>query len=199
MAFGAKLISKLHTVGFADLTVSGRYALLDASFVVSLQGGVKLPLWYEAQPDNDGAPLGTGDVDFEAHLLVGKSLFPLSAYLTSSIGYRCRTGELHDQVVFSAELGYSANRFLTKVTLDGVRSTITPPDLAGQPVTTPLPGGGGAVPNVIEGDQNIFKVSPSVTYKLNPSIALQGELFHTFAGKNTVAGTTYSFVIVLTK
>lgn len=77
MAFGAKLISKLHTVGFADLTVSGRYALLDAPFVVSLQGGVKQPLGYEEQPDNDGAPLGTGDGDFEAHLLVGKSLFPL--------------------------------------------------------------------------------------------------------------------------
>ena len=100
------IISKLHTVGFADLTVSGRYALLDASFVVSLQGGVKLPLGYQEQPDNDGAPLGTGDVDFEGHLLVGKSLFPIPAYLTGSIGYRCRTGELHDQV-----LGYSAGDF----------------------------------------------------------------------------------------
>jgi len=41
---------------------------------------------------------------------------------------------------------------LVKVAFDDLRSTFTPPDIAGQPVTTPLPGGGGAFPNVIQGD-----------------------------------------------
>ncbi|MFQ5650910.1 MAG: hypothetical protein ACE5IY_13290 [bacterium] len=185
-------IATLYTIGLSDLSLLGKFALLNGSFALSLQGGLKLPLGYEEKPSDDGAPLGTGVVDFEGHLLVGKSLYPLPAYLTGSVGYRHRTNELHDQLLATAEAGYTAGRFLIKVTVDALMSTIAPPDLVGQPVVSPLPGGGGALPNIIVGDQDIFKISPSLIYRLTSKWAVQGEVLHIYAGKNTVAGTIYS-------
>ncbi len=192
-------IATLYTTGFSDLSLLGRYALWQGSFALSFQGGVKLPLGYEEKPADDGAPLGTGDIDLEGHLLLGKSLHPLPAYLTGSIGYRHRTDELHDQILLNAEAGYTAGKFLFKVTFDGLMSTITPPDIVGQPVMSPLPGGGGALPNIIVGDQDIFKISPSIIYNFTEDWGVQGEVLHIFAGKNTVAGTIYSFGIILQK
>lgn len=191
-------IATLHTVGLSDLSVAGRYAFLNGPFALSFQGGMKIPLGYEDKPADDGSPLGTGDVDLEGHLLFGQSLFPHPAYLTGSIGYRWRTGPLHDQILVTAEGGYSIGRVLIKVSFDGLKSTIAPPDIVGQPVTTPLPGGGGALPNIIEGDQDIFKINPSVIYNLTDRIAAQGEILHIVAGKNTVAGTTFSLAFIVT-
>ncbi len=187
----------LNTVGFADLAVSGRYAILAEPVVVSLQGGFKFPLGYEKKPDNDGAPLGTGDVDVEGHLLFGASLYPLPIYLTTGIGYRHRGGPLHDEIVYSAEVGYNLDKFLFKVNIDGIQNTTTPPDLAGMPVVTPLPGGGGVLPSVIVGDQHITKISPSIIYSLRKGLAIQGEILHVLAGTNTTSGTMFSLGFVI--
>ncbi|MCG8606280.1 hypothetical protein MJD09_15005 [bacterium] len=173
--------------------------MLDRPLVLSFQGGIKIPLGYEKAPSDDGPPLGTGKLDLESHLLIGKSLFPIPAYVTTSVGYRWRSGALHDQVLFTAEGGYSFGRVLVKVNLDALKSTIAPPDIVGQPVTTPLPGGGSAFPNIIQGDQDIFKFSPSIIVNLSNRIAIQGEILHTIAGKNTVAGTIYSFGVIYTR
>ncbi len=78
----------IHTQGLADLSISVRYALLNGPFVLSYQTGIKLPLGYEEGPADDGPPLGTSKIDFEGHLLIGKSLFSLPAYLTASVGFR---------------------------------------------------------------------------------------------------------------
>lgn len=188
-----------HTQGVSDLALSGRYALLDGSFMLSYQAGIEIPLGYEAAPGNDGPPLGTGNVDFVNHLLIGKSLFPFPAYLTGGVGYRWRSGAWHDQILFTAEGGYSFGSVLVKVTFDGLKSTVAPPDILGQPVTTPLPGGGGALPNIIQGDQDIFKISPTIIVNLTKQIALQGEFLHIYAGKNTVSGTIYSLGLIYTK
>ena len=53
--------------------------------------------------------------------------------------------------------------------------------------------------NIIQGDQDIFKISPSIIVNLTKSIALQGEILHIFAGKNTVSGTIFSLGIIYSK
>jgi len=185
--------------GLSDLSFLLRYRVLAEPLVLSLQGGFKVPLGYDSKPANDGPPLGTGEVDEEINLLLGRSLHPLPMYLTGGIGYRWRNGPLHDQVSFSIEAGYSAGKFLFKAVLDGIKSTVPPPDIEGQPVVTPIPGGGGALPNIIIGDQDVFKVSPAVIYNLQPGLALQAEALHIFAGKNTVRGTIFSLGVVVSK
>ncbi|MFQ5675107.1 MAG: hypothetical protein ACE5G1_04360 [bacterium] len=192
-------IVKLHTTGLSDFSILGRYSILNGGLALSLQGGFKLPLGYDSNPADDGAPLGTGKVDYELNLLVGKSLYPAPAYLTGGVGYRRRTGALSDQILISAEVGVTAGKFLLKTTFDGLRSTKAPPDIVGQPVVSPLPGGGGALPNIIVGDQDIFKISPSVIYKLAGNFSVQGEVLHIVAGKNTVAGTIISLGFILEK
>lgn len=189
----------LFTTGLADLALFGRYALITNPVALSLQGGVKLPLGYEKRPNNDGAPLGTGDLDYEGQILFGASLYPGPIYFTSGIGYRIRTGPLHDEIVYSAEIGYTKNRFLFKINLDGIQNTSTPPDFIGMPVVTPLPGGGGVVPSVIVGDQHILKISPSIIFNFKDHLAIQGELLHVISGKNTVSGSILSLALIISK
>lgn len=136
----------VHTNGFADLSLSLRYALLVSPLALSLQGGTKMPLGYDKSPSNDGPPLGTGKVDGELHVLAGKSLYPLPLYLTAALGYRGRGGRLHDEILYAVEVGYTADRLHFKVGLDGVENRRAPPDIYGRPVVTPLPGGGGVCP-----------------------------------------------------
>jgi len=186
------------TTGFSDLSLSGRYAILNQPFVLSIQSGIKIPLGYAQRPDNDGSPLGTGDVDLEGHLFFGKSLHPLPAYFTMSFGYRFRGGLLQDEILSSAEVGYNFGRFLFKVNLDVIRNRSAPPDLAGMTVVTPLPGGGGVLPSVIVGDQHTTKLSPAIIYQLRDNYALQIEALNILAGKNTTNGTIYSIGLVIT-
>ena len=185
------------TSGLSDLSIAGRYLLYDDSVVLSLQGGFKLPLFYDARPDNSGSPLGTSDIDLEALLLIGKSLQSQPLYVTGGIGYRHRTGPLHDELLFNAEIGYQLGRLLLKLNLDGIHNTTTPPDLAGLTVVTPLPGGGGVVPSVVVGDQHILKISPAIIFDVNDKLAIQAEAMHIFAGKNTVNGSIYSLGVIL--
>ncbi len=187
------------TAGPADLYLASKVGLWARPVVLSLQAGIKVPLGYDAKPANDGPPLGTGHVDLDLQWLVGASLHPLPGYVTGALGYRYRSGPLHDEWFFSLEAGLSARRFLFKVNLDGLKNTVPPPDIVGQPVTTPLPGGGGALPNIIIGDQDIFKISPSVIYYLRPRWVIQTEALHIFAGKDTISGTIYSLGVVVVR
>ena len=163
-----------------------------------MQSGVKVPLGYDDQPDNDGPRLGSGDLDAEIHLLVGRSLHPLHAYVSGGVGYRRRGGRLNDEVLYAVEGGYAKGPLLFKTMLDGVMNTKAPPDIYGRPVVTPLPGGGGALPDLVVGDQDVFKVIPALIYTLRPGLSLQAELIHTLAGKNTLSGTQLAVGVVLT-
>ncbi len=186
------------TSGFSDLSIAGRYLLHDGFAILSFQGGIKLPLFYTSRPNNSGSPLGSGDIDLDALFLLGKSFQSQPLYLTGGIGYRYRGGALHDELLFTAEVGYKIKQFLFKVNLDGIRNTTTPPDLAGITVVTPLPGGGGVVPSVIVGDQHLTKISPAIILDISPKLAVQAEILHVFDGKNTVNGSIYSLGIILT-
>jgi hypothetical protein len=185
------------TTGFGDLELKARLGILtDGPVVVSLQPLVKIPL-YKNDAGHPGPALGTGDVDIEAKLLAGSSFHPLPYYLTGGIGYRHRTGKLHDEVVFNAEAGATFEKLNLKLEFRGVKNTNTPPDIYGGPIQLPLPGGGGVVPVRLFGDQDYVKLIGEVVYKLSDRVGFSGGIFHMLHGKNIVAGTTYQIGLVL--
>ena len=185
------------TVGPGDLTLSLRHILRAEPAVFSAQVGIKLPLGYEMEPASGGPSLGTSKVDAEAHLLVGKSLHPLPFYFTAGLGYRRRGGMLNDEVAYTSEVGFTSGPALFKFNIHGIDNTSEPPDIAGQTVVTPLPGGGGVLPDLVIGDQNVLKLNPGLVYSLGNGLALQGDVFYVAAGKNSLSGTSYSLSLVL--
>jgi hypothetical protein len=171
---------RLTNQGLGDLWVSLRAPVSVKPFAAAFQGGVKIPL-YE-QPKDEGfltvPPLGTGAADAEIGLYLGKSLYPLNAYVSGGIAYRFRGGDVHDEIPFNIEGGYTLGRLFAKVRLEGVRNT-------------EKPGG-----SVIAGDENYLKLSPTISYSLTDHVVLAFEAFHILTGKNTLAGTTYSLAVV---
>ena len=119
-----------------------------------------------------------------------------SFYGSTGLGYRRRGGRVNDELLFNLEVGRRAGRLLLKLAFDGVRSTAEPPDIYGQTVVLPLPGGGGTLPDLVIGDQHIAKVNPAIACSIGPRLAIQADLFHTLSGTNTLLGTTYSFAVV---
>jgi len=185
------------TSGFSDLRLSAKFGIFEGPLVLSLQGGVMVPMGYSIKPDNNGPRLGNGEVNVEGHLLFGSSFYPLPMYFSGSVGFRHRNGLLHDEMIFTGELGLTLGRFFFKTYVEVLRNVVTPPDIYGQRVETPLPGGGGVVPDVIIGDQHLTKIIPSVSYQLSQILALQLEIIQPIAGKNTLNGITYAFGIVI--
>jgi hypothetical protein len=184
------------TTGFADMRLLAVYGIMLEPVALSFALGPKIPMGYSQEPENDGPKLGTGYVDLESYLSVGTSLYPVPAYVSSSIGYRVRGGQFNDEMYLSVEAGYTIGSFFFKAFAEFIRSTVTPPDLYGGTIISPLPGGGGTLPTIYAGDQDISKILPSVTYYFNSGFGIQAEINHVFAGKNTLAGTTYSLGIV---
>ena len=184
---------KIITSGFSDLRTLGRLALLRRSLVISLQSGTKVPMGYKIIDMIDAPNLGTGKVDGEISLLSGYSFWPNPLFVTGGMGYRWRGGPVHDEYIYNAEVGYFLEKFGIKLALDGVKNTQTPPDIYGQTVVTPLPGGGGALPPAALGnDEDYLKIIPEISYKVYQKWYLQLGLIHITSGKNVESGTTYS-------
>ncbi len=187
------------TTGFADMRLLGVYGIMTAPIAISIAAGPKIPMGYSKSPENDGPALGTGYVDIEGYLTLGASLHPVPAFVSTAIGYRARGGRYNDEMYFNVEAGLTLGNFFFKTFLELIRSTVTPPDIYGQTIVSPLPGGGGTLPNAIVGDQDISKILPSITYYIKEGIGIQAEINHIFAGKNTLSGTTYSLGLVFFK
>jgi len=175
--------------GLSDLSLGLRYPLRTGPLPVSVQGAVRLPLGYDNRPENGGPPLGSGRVDLEGLLLVGLSLYPFPGYMTGGAGYRVKTGDLDDEVVFSVEAGASWRRLMGRVGLDGLYSTSDPPNLAAS-------GGGRVSSAVAVTNQDILKLTPGISFSFSDEVSLVAETFHILSGKNTVTGTTYSLGVV---
>jgi hypothetical protein len=174
------------TGGLSDLTASGRYLLIGGATPVSVQGGLKLPLGYDPSPPEEGAPLGSGKIDVEGHLLAGASLYPVPAYITGQFGYRWRGGTgIADEYLFQVEIGLTPGSWLIKTTLDGVYSAGTPDD-RGSATTTVT-------------NQDVLKLIPTVGYTPVPWFTFGAEAFFTLEGKNIVAGTTWALAVVITR
>ncbi len=190
-AYFDEKIEREITSGFGDLDIGARYGLGFSPLTVSVQGGMKFPLGYDATPDDGGPPLGTGEVDSDIRILAGRGFSSWPVYLSGGIGYRLRGGSYHDEWLYEGEIGLSSGRWLVKIGLAGVENREAPQDLVGAPITTPLPGGGGSFV-VLTGDQNYTKLNPSVSYAIGPGRWFTVELFDVVAGKNTIDGTTVS-------
>ena len=188
---------RAETSGWADGWFSVRHSLLAAPLVLAIQAGLKLPLGYTSSPDSGGPGLGSGALDGEAWVMVGKSRHPL--YFSAGLGYRRRRGPLHDEVVYAAELGGSRGRVLVKIGIDGLRNTSSPPDILGRTVVTPLPGGGGVLPRLEVGDQHVAKLSPALVFTVGRGLALEAQALHTLTGENAPSGTAYSLGLVLAR
>ena len=155
-----------------------------ASF--SMQGGPKVPLGYEKEPDNEGPPLGSGELDLEIHDCGGISLYPVPAYLSWGVGYRWRGGDqFHDEIPFNFEGGYTAGDWFFKLRFDGLLNEVKP--------------AAAAADNPNLGDRNEFKLSPEITYQVREGFSVSAEAFHVFAGKNTADGTTFSVGLVYSR
>lgn len=171
--------------GVSDLTVSLRTQMLEKP-ALSLQGGVKIPLGYEQNPDNAGPRLGTGKVDAEVNLFGGVSFWPVPAYASGGIGYRWRGGaEFHNEYLFNIETGYMLRRLFMKVRFEGTKNV---EDLAR---TQPDASASERQDNI--GDQDLYKLLPTGTYRFTAGFSVTVEAYFSFAGKNTVDGTTWSF------
>lgn len=178
--------------GLGDLKLYIRMPIVQRSFAMSVQPGLKIPLGYEQNPDNNGPALGSGEIDGEINLVAGMSLYPLPAYLSAAGGYRIRGGDLHDEILIGAEGGATFGRLFVKLRFEGTMNEASPPDVFGETIVTPIAGGGGGINEVLFGDQDVYKILPTISYSFGETFEATAEAYHTFAGKNTLAGTTYA-------
>jgi hypothetical protein len=185
------------TSGFADLGLYGKMAILNNPLALSVRAGARIPLGYSEEPSNNGPRLGTAEMSYEGHIHIGSSFYPLTMYFAGSVGYRYRSGELNDEVIITGEIGYTLGPIFIKTYVEVLRNVKTPPDIYGQPIVTPLPGGGGVLPDIIIGDQHLTKVIPSITVNLSQTVGLQFEIIEPLNGRNALNGTTYSLGLVL--
>ncbi|MFC2088556.1 hypothetical protein ACFLSX_03065 [Calditrichota bacterium] len=187
------------TAGFGDLETAIKYGLLRNPTSVSFQGGIKIPLGYKKFPENDAPRLGTSEIDFQGMLLAGQSFHPLPLYASGGVGYRKRGGDLHDEVIYEFETGYTWNDLFFKIYFSGIKNTEKPPDLYGGEIQLPIRGGGGVVPDILYGDQDINQISFSLSYNIEPGMAIEATVFDVLSGKNTIAGQTFSVGFILYK
>jgi len=103
--------------GFSDTEIGIRYQWQANPFVVSTSFLIKTPFLYDA-----GDGLGNHQYDYEAKILIGKSLNEYG-YFGTEFGYRLRQGAPSDEYRYLFEYGFSATEniyFRTK--LDGILS-----------------------------------------------------------------------------
>jgi hypothetical protein len=112
--------------GFGDIDLALRFKLAEGSAgVASVQGLVKIPSGYESDPIEVPLPLGNGEFEYDAHLLYGRSLWPLlPGYCGAEVGYRWRAGDPEDEFRYLVEVGSDLGRHLyVRSKLDGVKGT----------------------------------------------------------------------------
>lgn len=115
--------------GFGDVDLGVKYQWQAKPFVLTTSFLVKLPYLYD---EDDTLPLGNGQEDYEAKVLIGKSLNRYG-YFGLELGYRLRSGVPSDEFRYLIEYGFSVNDHLYfRTKLDGTESANNAED-----VTTP--------------------------------------------------------------
>ncbi len=105
--------------GLSDLDIGVKYQWKAAPFVISTSFAVKLPFLYD---EDDSLPLGNGQEDYEAKVLIGKSLNQYG-YFGIELGYRLRTGAPSDEFRYLLEYGVPvSDNLYFRTKLDGIES-----------------------------------------------------------------------------
>lgn len=185
--------------------LGARYALTDlldlagTPHTLSASAAVAFPLGYAR---NRTPAVGTGQVDVQAGLHYGVSLYPLPLYVQAGGGYRHRSGlyglsttvdcepgtsigctldempDYDDELFYTAELGASDGRWvLAQALVQGVASTREP-----QPERITADG---AIPT----RQRWLKVGGGLTVYPLPGVGLSVQAFATPSGANTIRST----------
>ena len=105
--------------GLGDVDIGIKYQWQAAPFVLSTQLLAKLPYLYD---EDDDLPLGNGQEDIEAKVLIGKSL-GAAGYFGVEFGYRLRTDAPSDEFRYLIEYGVSlTDNLYFRTKLDGIES-----------------------------------------------------------------------------
>ncbi|WP_291272285.1 hypothetical protein [Geothrix sp.] len=137
-----------------------------AGFTPALLFGVKIPGNY---PAVSGA--GDAQVDGDAQALLTRKLSD-SSYITGSLGYRLRLGEISDEIPYGFHLGWSpAERWALVASANGAR------------------GIGAGI------QKDFFNLGGSVQWSINASWSLIGSYNRIISGRNTVDAKTWSLGI----
>ena len=98
--------------GFSDLRVMAKYRLLERPLVLTLKSAVKFPTGDFVNEDGL-IPVGEGQWDFDFGVQVGRSFWPIPAYVAVDYAYRIRRENeeiLRDpgeETLINGELGYN--------------------------------------------------------------------------------------------
>lgn len=158
------------TTGFlaGDFEIQAKYQFLDKPLVASALIGTKIPTIYKVE---DFPPLGNGETDFDAKLLLGASLYPIPAYLTGDVGYRFRGGDFIDEINFNFEAGYTfVDKYLVRFAATGIRSAKDSQgnsNLLGFPLA-----------------QKQYRIGGGIIYKLSSNFEFDVTYLKTIAGDN---------------
>ena len=177
----ADFVAIERTWGAGDLETRLRWKLRDRPLVAAVAAGARIPLGYDVDAAAH-APLGSGELDGDIRLLLGRSLYPFPGYLSGEIGYRARGGPYGSEIFYALEAGVSKHKFLFKGYLSSLRTLATC---------------GANAQAGLSGDQNILKVSPGLIYRLRQNAELSFEFIHIASGCNTAAGNTLSLGMAL--
>ncbi|MCC7142938.1 MAG: hypothetical protein IT349_12625 [Candidatus Eisenbacteria bacterium] len=115
------LVRVIETKGIGDIDLALRARLSNGQIgVTAVQFLAKVPSAYDADAD---LPLGNGELEFDTHLLYGRSLWPLlPGYCGLEAGYRVRGGAPADEFRYLAEFGSDLGAgFFLRSKLDGTR------------------------------------------------------------------------------
>lgn len=105
--------------GFSDVELGFRKNLINGPTVISTSFLVKLPYLYD---EHDELPRGNGQTDYEARILLGRSLYPFG-YIGAEAAYRVRTEDPSDEYRYLVEYGISAgDNLYFRAKLDGTES-----------------------------------------------------------------------------
>ncbi len=168
--------------GVGDIDVGLRYNFLSGPTVVSGSLLFKAPYAYSR---GDAVPLGNGQEDVEARILLGRSLGS-AGYFGLEAGLRKRFGAPADEFRYLLEYGFDAAPTLyLRAKLDGIAglgNSSPQVTLAGNPTLN------------LEFD--LAKLEATAGYRLDKSRAVEFTVTRDLYGSNTLRGTTYSLALV---
>lgn len=165
--------------GVGDIEVAARYGLLVDPCILSLQVTGKLPYAYDA---DDYAALGNGQEDIEVRFLVGKSLYPIPAYLNAEAAYRLRLEAPSDELRFLAEFGMDVGKRVMLQTKVDAKISIQNGD------TVPYDPTSAFVPN----QYDLITFYLQFAYKLTERIWAKAYWAPDVWGRNILHGRTFS-------